>query len=310
MAGPSSCTVLGSGFGLYGYLPAAIELGWQVRMPARYREKMAKRAELSRYLPRVIWCADEAEALRRSDSVIVALRPDDQATWIPRLAQMDNLRWLILEKPIASDPDLAASMLSMLMEARKIYRVGYTFRFTPWARELADVLKSQIDGVFISWTFKAHHYRFNLENWKRSDPAGGGALRFYGIHLIALLAELGYSDVLTSKGFGFSKSETERWEATLTGPGVPPLALRVDANSSETGFRIVTRTQGLEQTLVDQTEPFARTLEAAIPGQDPRVTLLMSLCRSLCEVDQDHAARQVRIIELWRTAESLMAGSQ
>ena len=52
-------TILGSGFGLYGYLPALLDLGHMVTLPTRYQAVVAGRPELSRFMSRV------AEAGRR-----------------------------------------------------------------------------------------------------------------------------------------------------------------------------------------------------------------------------------------------------
>ena len=121
-------TILGSGFGLYGYLPALLGLGHKIALPERYRSVVGTRQELSQFVPRVDWCADIEEALAGSEAVVVALRPADQARWIPRLVRTPNIRQLILEKPIAPAPEVAASLLAELEGAGKRYRVGYTFR--------------------------------------------------------------------------------------------------------------------------------------------------------------------------------------
>jgi predicted dehydrogenase len=296
-------TILGSGFGLYGYLPAFVELGVKVALPLRYRSTLEKRPELTRYLPKVMWCADVDEAMARVEGVVVALRPDDQAAWIPRLAGLPNLRRLILEKPVAPDPQAAASLLARLEQAGKRYRVGYTFRLMPWAQRLRAVLAEGPDGISLNWNFMAHHYRANLANWKRFGPTGGGALRFFGIHLIALLAELGYDDVLDSIVKGASDAETECWQATFIGRDLRPFAIEVNSRAEHTLFRIVARIGGQTQVLVDQPDPFASTGAAVVPDQDPRVGVLQQLYRSFDEADDLDTQRQKNIVALWANVE-------
>lgn len=305
MPEPAVFTVLGSGFGMYGYLPALIEGGMRVALPERYRSTVEGRPELAPYLPQVAWYADTEAALARSNGAVVALRPADQAAWIGRLVEMPSIRDLILEKPIAPQPSLAASLLADLDQAGKRYRVGYTFRFLLWAERLRAVLGGRIEGVSLEWKFLAHHYRANLENWKRFDGSGGGALRFYGIHLIALLAEIGYDDVSMSVVSGPSDTETAVWEATFTGEALSPFQLRIDSQAREACFKIVARRHGEgDEIIVDQPDPFSAIQQTSVHIRDPRVDVLGRLCRSLNETDADHGRRQRAIVALWARAEA------
>ncbi|MHC2626591.1 putative dehydrogenase [Bradyrhizobium huanghuaihaiense] len=305
-------TILGSGFGMYGYLPALIECGKRVALPERYRAVVGGRSELVQYAPEVIWCPGTEEALAQASGAVIALRPADQAGWMARLAEMPGIGELILEKPVAPTPQLAAQLIEAFESTGKRYRVGYTFRFMPWAERLRAVLGERTDGLSLDWSFMAHHYRANLANWKRFDASGGGALRFYGIHLIALLAELGYDDVSSSAVGGPSDAETSSWEAVFTAKALPPFTLRVDSRAPQTWFRI---TADPRVTLVDQSDPFASVEPASIDvrdpkvardprgARDPRVDVLSRLCRSLSELDAGHAQRQRDIIALWMRVE-------
>jgi predicted dehydrogenase len=297
-------TILGSGFGLYGYLPALLGLGHKIALPERYRSVVGTRQELSQFVPRVDWCADIEGALAGSEAVVVALRPADQARWIPRLVRMPNIRQLILEKPIAPAPETAASLLAELEGAGKRYRVGYTFRLLSWAPQLRSAVAGGNTALSLAWTFMAHHYRNDRANWKRFDAEGGGALRFYGIHLVALLAELGYDDVSSSLVWGPSNNETQRWQATFTGPGLRPFTVDVDSRADATSFRIVSHgDQQSAATLVEQPDPLSGDAGLSPQGQDMRVGILERLCRSLDEADDDHARRQRAIVALWARVE-------
>ncbi|MDA9499780.1 hypothetical protein [Bradyrhizobium sp. CCBAU 11357] len=299
-------TILGSGFGMYGYLPALIECGMKVALPERYRAVVGGRSELVQYVPEVIWCPGTEEALARASGAVVALRPADQADWMARLADMPGIRELILEKPVAPTPQLAAQLIEAFERAGKRYRVGYTFRFMPWAERLRAVLGESTDGLSLDWTFMAHHYRANLTNWKRFDASGGGALRFYGIHLIALLAELGYDDVAMSRLAGPSDAETSSWNAVFTAKGLPSFALRIDSRAPHTCFSIAAGRRGKSDlAIVDQLDPFSSVQQSSMNVRDPRVDVLAQLCRSLGEADADHAQRQRKIIALWTRIEAV-----
>jgi predicted dehydrogenase len=293
-------TILGSGFGMYGYLPALIECGIKVALPERYRSIVGGRSELTQYVPEVTWCAGTDEALARSNGAVVALRPADQSDWIARLAKMPEIRDLIIEKPIAPKPQLAVQLLDELDRARKRYRVGYTFRFMPWAERLRTILAEGPEELSLDWCFVAHHYRANIENWKRFDVSGGGALRFYGIHVIALFAELGYDDVASSVVSGPSDAETASWEAIFTAKNLTPFAVRVDSRASRTCFKMTAASCG---GIVDQLDPFAAVGQATVNARDPRVDVLTGLCRSFAEADADHAQRHRNVVALWARIE-------
>ncbi len=295
-------TILGSGFGSYGYLPALVEEGFDVAMPIRYRSALAGRPELTEYLRQVVWCSDVDDALARSTGVVIALRPEDQAAWIPRLTALSNIQQLILEKPVAPTPESSIASLTAIEAAGKRYRVGYTFRFTPWAERFRSALTGSADSVSFEWEFLAHHYRADLANWKRFSSHGGGAVRFYGIHAIALLSELGYDDVAASSTTGASSDEAERWEATFTGRNVCPCALNIGSREPSTQFRIAAYDGQEATTIADQPDPFSPA--DSVQGQDARVGVLRRLCGSFSEADDGHAERHKAILALWAAVET------
>ena len=72
--------IIGSGFGLYGYLPALTEeFGASVVLPEQYRDKAASRPELVRFLGGVRWESDLDRALAVASTVVIAATPAAQA---------------------------------------------------------------------------------------------------------------------------------------------------------------------------------------------------------------------------------------
>ena len=71
--------IFGSGFGLYGYLPALLELEYQsIRISTKYKEKIISRKDLSIYENHINWYENEKTALNKVDTVIIALNPSNQ----------------------------------------------------------------------------------------------------------------------------------------------------------------------------------------------------------------------------------------
>jgi len=284
--------IRGSGFGLYGYLPALVGCGQRVVLPERYRARFAERPELAPFANEVVWAKDEAAALELSDGAALALRPADQAELVARILAQARLERLILEKPLAPSPDESARLFEGLLRSKKTFRIGYVFRETSWGKRFlkAGGAKS------ISWTFTAHHFRADLRNWKRSHASGGGPIRFFGIQLVALLAEAGYREVLSSSGTGGGLEELETWEARFTGPGLPECRVEVQTRSPIEALRV--------DGLADLREPFETETTAAGPGAvDRRVPILGAVCRSLWELGDAPYGWYRTTLDLWRAVE-------
>ncbi len=291
--------ILGSGFGLYGYLPALVEgCGISVVLPEKSRARYLERPELARFAGDIQWEANESKALDHANGAVIALRPDDQAHWIPLCLQRSNLECLLLEKPLASSPGAAADLCRELSRSDKIIRMGYTFRYTNWGEQLGKSLgkAAKDDSVSIQWNFLAHHFRHDQSNWKRSTASGGGALRFYGIQLIAFLAYLGYRDIHSSRTYGASPDQVEKWTTSLTGEGLPDCRLEVDSKATSDSFRV--DLSGI--TLVDLNNPFANDKS---DGLDRRVPVLTRVCQTLWEPSVNETSWYAETVELWRRIE-------
>ena len=217
--------IIGSGFGLYGYLPALVEgLGQTVVLPQSYKEKVLQRPELSGSLPGIRWVADEAAALAQADAVVIAVPPQRQFEIVSFCVKLPRIDKLILEKPVAPTPRLATELMAKIDAARKHFCVGYTLMNTAWFSSLAWPASSPDNPseVRLSWTFMAHHFSRDLPTWKRRHAEGGGVLRFFGIHLLAILAHYGYDGLRHSTLSGLHPNEPDCWDAVFTGAGLPP----------------------------------------------------------------------------------------
>jgi predicted dehydrogenase len=277
--------VLGSGFGLYGYVPALI-LGChqQVYLPERYRIGLRERIDVRHFEDMIQWRSDDAAVLKEADAVVISRRPQDQEQLLRHCVEIPNIRALVLEKPLGVTPGSALTALDALEGSGKSYRIAYVFRYVPWAVQLKQALeRHEINGsVKIVWRFRAHHYAHALENWKRSVSEGGGALRFFGIQLIGLLAELGYRNAATVQFASSGRDECEAWSAEFSGEGLPRCRIDVETNSAERQFLIETDESGAGSVrIVDLEEPFQQC--ARTGNFDRRVAALTELCRELID---------------------------
>jgi len=305
-------TIIGSGFGLYGYLPALV-LGCDVdvALPERYRGKFEARKELANCAPRVHWFPDEAAALAVSVGLVLAVRPTDQAMWIARCLALPCLRTLLLEKPLAATPQESASLLDALERSGKSFMIDYTFAYLAWRRRLVSAVERST-LVRVVWKFRAHHFSTNIDNWKRRHSEGGGVLRFYGIHLLALAAELGYVDVEFSQLMWRSSDEPDRWIAQLSGPRLATLEIVVESDAEATEFTIATDDNVSLLALRDPFDQIAGNFSQ--PQLDRRVSVLTDVCRDFVDLSARNAQQippQWRAaVSLWQRAEDSAEGAE
>ncbi|MDP9195314.1 MAG: Gfo/Idh/MocA family oxidoreductase [Pseudomonadota bacterium] len=289
-------TIIGGGFGLYGYLPALLQTSpADVLLPVRYRERLLARNDIHHLADRIIWLGDTESILPECSAVIIALPPALQAPWIEKCLEYPDIQYMLLEKPLAVSPAIADSLLKQLEASGKIFRIGYNFRFTDWGSQLlgrsggADVME---------WCFQAHHYARNVPTWKRLHAEGGGALRFYGIHLIALLAELGYTSADFSHIPAGSPGEAASWTARITGAGLVPCSIHVDSHSQNTVFTI----RDSDQNILHLSQPFEQaTRDNNI--LDQRVVFLKKLLDDLFLDPRPCHPWYERVIRLWNDIE-------
>jgi predicted dehydrogenase len=291
--------ILGSGFGLYGYLPALQALPCRVLLPERYRAVIEGREELSGFAAGIAWVADESVAIDLADALVVARRPADQSDLIAGIIHKKGLKRLLLEKPLAPNPVLAAQLQDQIESSGKILRMGYTLGFTDWGRDLMARTAASTGDIRIKWRFRAHHYAAGRSNWKRFSSEGGDAVRFYGIQLISLLADLGFDRVSASRTVSAQPDEVESWRATLLNEKGARCELELDSNAAQTEFSVHAPALAFATSLPD---PFGEPSNGA---QDRRVPVLSSLCREMLTAEQTPHPSYRKTIALWQAIEDV-----
>jgi predicted dehydrogenase len=297
--------ILGSGFGLYGYLQAVVRFPDTIAiLPERYRARLRERTDVAGLAPKVFWQPNEATMLDVADAVIVAQRPQDQLDRVSECLERPNILRLLLEKPLAPTPKEAMHLLDRVSITGRLLRIGCTFRYTTWGRSLlAPAREERLGPMNIEWNFRAHHYAHDLQTWKRNVSTGGGALRFYGIHLIALLAELGYAEVRCSEILSNRPGEAEAWRAQFSGLGLGSCSVSVNSNADLDFFTVES-----ENFSVRLHDPF----EAPAVDQtyDRRVDVLVDLCREFLYDERRSCEWHYPWLRLWNASEAgVTAGS-
>jgi hypothetical protein len=182
-----STLILGSGFGLYGYLPAARNISWAISTDARYRSEIFNRPEL-RHLFDYIHFLDNPElSINSFDCVVIAKKPKQQIEILN-----DNLNYqghFFLEKPLAPTIQHHREILNLLKQSNLKFTIGYLFRYLKWYQQLIILSKTPFK-IFLRW----HISPIASGSWKISTEEGGGLVNYYLIHFIPLLIEMGFKE--------------------------------------------------------------------------------------------------------------------
>lgn len=191
---PKVAAILGSGFGLYGYGVALRQLGFQLLLPSRYRERLDSDPILAARLGAAEYVDSENALLASSVSVLVIARhPLGQADVLGRLSSV-KADHVFLEKPLLLPGDVNA-VDDFLGGAG--WTVGYLFPFLDWYRKVEGAL---MDGTAVAIDWRIATGRRGVERrfgsvprraWKDDPSVGGGLLSFYAVHFVPLLSKFG-----------------------------------------------------------------------------------------------------------------------
>ena len=294
--------IFGSGFGLYGYLPAILKNeNNKIYLPNKYKTKLINREDLNCFYERINWYDDLSEIINFIDSVVIACNPETQPLIVNDLLKVNNIKKYILEKPLAINPIKADKFLKKLIHKKTLFTCGYSFLYTNWFKNLKLKIKNnKSDYLFCDWAFQAHHLKNNLNNWKANHLLGGGPLRFYGIHLIAIFSALGYENVISSEILKNKKGIYSKWEANFESKILPPFKISIDINSIvKEKFVIYSKSQKGINNLISFKDPFDEENSQDI--NDKRINILDKIIKD--NSYQENIKIYKNTINLWRKCE-------
>lgn len=296
--------ILGGGFGLYGYLPALAKLkDTEIVVLDKHKAFIEKRKELSKYYDLIKWVKFPQDIFAEADSLIMAVPPFVQEELIRSLSHHNKLRYIVIEKPVATSPELGKEILEQAISKAKGVRIGFSFIYTPWADRLRkDKSFLEKKSYLMQWHFMAQHFKDNQDSWKADHKLGGGALRFYGIHLIAFLESIGQTKVEFSRLFQDKLGRMVRWQACFTILDGATVTVDVDSNSESEQFGIY-RTGELQVPLLQIRTPFADVVQCG--GEDNRICILQKLIGTFDEPNEKIYSLYGQVNSLWETVENV-----
>ena len=290
--------LLGKGFALNVYLPALLAINCKKILlassvkPYIYDDAIIQDIE---------WIDDEEIINNRFFKIIIAEPPDKQYKLICEMSLWRNSNNLILEKPIADNHKKAKYLINILNKEKIKYSINYSFRYTEWFSCIYRYIhdnhnKGDIDMI---WKFKGRHQQKKEQSWKTDHSRGGGVIRYYGIHLIAILSDIGYSDVKRSNIFKQPKNKINSWSCEfISKDNLPKLNLYLDSYSNDNLFCW----QQLNQNILEIDSPFA--LESTEYNEDNRIPTTIKFLKE--EHNDLLKCKNMNALELWSKIESII----
>ncbi len=264
-------TIIGKGFGLYGYLPAIIMNDSNLILSDEYKSYVQKRGDIKKYINFIQWTKSIKEAIYLSKYIILAIPPKEQFKFLLENEKLISNKTMFLEKPIASSPEESSILLKFLEEKKIKFYVNYSFIYLDWFKTLYNKINSLNSNFYvkINWEFKAHFIKTNVVNWKSNFQLGGGIIRFYGIHLIAVLSALNYENYKVVN----IQNNTQTIIFKIINPNKPEIEILINIDSNIEKFTINMFEKNLKNksTLVDINDPFEKQNNEKLPQFDRRV---------------------------------------
>lgn len=195
--------IIGSGFGVYGLLPAfGLTKNCQVTaICARESPRLEKYCQ--KFKVKKVY-ADWKKLIDREklNAVAIAVIPAAQYQII-KYALKKGLH-VFAEKPLAANLQQAAELERLAKRARAITAVDFIFpEISEWvkARELLQKEKlGKLLQIKSEWDFLSYDIKYRKKSWKTDVSQGGGALSFFFSHVLYYLENFaGEIQVLNSQ---------------------------------------------------------------------------------------------------------------
>ena len=273
--------ILGGGFGIYGYLPAAVDNGWNVKLLEKYRKTIQDRVELNYCLESCIFVQDESEILSSVDYLVIARIPKEQYRIVSNLKR--NYEKLFLEKPLAPRLENHRQIIDRLIQSNQDFSVGYLFPYSSWWKSLSEQLGSKIlDEVNIDWKISTP-----LSDWKREIGFGGGLRDYYAVHFVPIIQE--FSPLITS--YNFSQIEDQ---LHIDFKIDKEIKFKISASlGTENSFCVTGKSEGTQRYFHESETPFGSSGKFGKP--DDRIPLLSKYLAS--GVSQDSSSFSIVLEE-------------
>lgn len=182
--------IIGSGFGLYGLLPAFTSLPEcnVVAMCGKNTPRLLKYCtEIGLQNIYVEW----EDMLRKESLDAVAIATTPQAQYTIAQKAIEKGIHIFVEKPLAINKDCAEKLLQQAEQKGIVHAMDFIFPEIDAWRDVKNILKQKKYGKLLSiesrWFFESYDIKNNINSWKTDPAKGGGALSFFFSHVLHYL---------------------------------------------------------------------------------------------------------------------------
>ena len=206
---------------------------------------------------------------------------------------------LILEKPITNNHIKAKLLINILNKNKN--NINYSLRYTKWFNSIYKYIHNNCNKVDIDiiWKFKGRHKKKRRQPWKTKHTEGGGVINYYGIDLIAILSDMGYSNVNKLNIFKQPTNKLNSWSSEFSSKKkLAKLNLYIDSYSNENIFCW----QQLNQNIIELESPFS--LESYKFNGDNRIPTTIKFLKD--EYSDILNLKNMKVLELWSRIESMI----
>ena len=281
--------IYGSGFGLYGYLPAIYKFSTKIYLNKKYENFFNSRNELAKFESRIIWYNSINKIIHKIDYLVIAKRPEDQSRIIKSLLNKKNkIKHFFLEKPISSTPEKSSNLLKKIYLKKINYSVGFLFEYTSWYKLINNQIKNKKNNnILIRWNIKKNGTK---ELWKYNHNIGGGLIRYYGVHFIKLLSDFDFTIIkknIINKNY---------WELNIEDKKKNRIKLLIRYSKiSKFSYKIN------DQDLNKLNTPFFNKINCKLI--DPRCFFLKKYIHKNLSYYKNNLLNMKRFFDLWRRVE-------
>jgi len=182
--------IIGSGFGLYGLLPAFNAVK-SCRVTCICGKKTERLLNYCRSIKLENIYTDWRQMLEQEnlDALAIAVTPNAQYE-IAKAAIKKNLN-IFAEKPFTANYRQAKELLKLAQKKRIVHTIDYTFPEIEEWQKVKQLIDKKTYGklrhISVNWNFLSYDIRKGISGWKTDVREGGGALSFYFSHSLYYL---------------------------------------------------------------------------------------------------------------------------
>lgn len=200
--------IIGSGFGLYGLLPAfhSIPDCQVVAICGKKTERLSNYCK-SIGLDAIYTDWKKMLADEKLDAVAIAVIPSVQ--YVIAKAAIEKGIHVFAEKPLTANLKEAKKLLLLAKKKKVTTAVDFLFpEIDEWqkAKELLDKKTyGALQYVSVEWDFLSYDIRNKIKGWKTDAKQGGGALSFYASHVLYYLEQYAGKIIKIKSKLSYSK---------------------------------------------------------------------------------------------------------